>query len=209
MRTRSKALLAAFGASLLLALAVSSASANRLSVNEQNFRINWAPLTFSADDVGLSAACNVTLAGSFHSRTITKTLNSLIGFINRGTVNTCSAGDSATILQATFPWHVQYGGFQGTLPAITGIRLNLIRASFQVDIDGTVCLAATTQTEPGSGIVNRTTATGQTATLAADASRQIDLAGGFFCDIAGDSSFAGTAQVRNAAGTGLIFITLI
>jgi len=209
MHTRLNLLTAGLAASLLIAVAASTASANRLSVNEQNFRVTFAPLTFSADDVGLSAACNVTLSGSFHSRTITKTFNSLIGFINRGTVGTCSAGDSATVLAGTFPWHIQYNGFQGTLPNVIGIRLTLIRVSFQFNVDGTICLAQTTQAEPGSGVAQRDAFSAQLNPFVLDSSRQIDLTGGFFCQIGGDGSFAGPGQVRNAAGTGLLFLSLI
>ena len=210
MRNRSKLLLAGLSAALVLATAVGTASANRLSVSELEFRINWAALTFSADDLAQRITCGVTLLGRFHSRTITKTAGLLIGNVTSATIGVCTGDTGATVLQATLPWHVTYRNFAGRLPAITGVGLNLINASFQVRTeDGSNCLARTTTTEPGVGIAN--VASGQVSTLTAEPNSQIDITDlpeTFLCDLGGDSSFNGTGDVRTPAG-GLVFISLI
>jgi hypothetical protein len=205
MRNRSKLLLAGLTAALMLATAVSTASAGRLEISEREFRAIWSSLTFDPD-VGGSVICPVTLGGSFHSRTIRKTINALIGAITSAAVGACGAGTSATVLTATLPWHLTYNGFEGRLPTITGIRLLLIGAAFQVQSDAT-CLARTDVAEPAGGTV--AISGGQATTIRADENFQIDLdTPGFICDLAGDASFSGTGNVRTPSN-GLLFIRLI
>lgn len=130
MYTRSKLVLAALGSALLLAAFVGSASANRLSQNETGFRDIYTPLTF-VPSFGTAARCPVTLEGTFHSRTITKTEGTLVGFVTRVSVGTCESGRARADTE-TLPWHIQYGGFTGTLPNITGITQYLIRPTFEI-----------------------------------------------------------------------------
>jgi len=47
------------------------------------------------------AKCNLTLEGSVHSATLTKTVGLLIGYITRASIGPCPTG-SATLLTATF-----------------------------------------------------------------------------------------------------------
>jgi hypothetical protein len=130
MRTRSKLLFAALTSALVLAAVVGSASANRLSQNEQGFRVTYSPLTFTPS-FGTAARCRVTLEGSFHSRTISKVAGALIGFVSRASVGPCESGNARVNLE-TLPWHIQYATFEGTLPAIASITQNLIRPSFTI-----------------------------------------------------------------------------
>lgn len=193
MRFRSKLVLAAFAATAVMALAASSAGARRISTTAQGFRAVWASLEFSAG--GFVIRCPVTLEGSFHSRTISKVCGQLIGYISRAFVReTGCAGGSGRALTETLPWHVQYLGFEGTLPNIESIRLILVGARFRVvNSNGTACLAGTTQAHPAGGIAN--IVSGSVNTLRADETMRIPLGGGFVCSFAGESTFAGTAEV--------------
>jgi hypothetical protein len=70
------------------------------------------------------------LEGTFHSNTIAKVANSLIGYITRATFNTpgCVQEEGSTralVLQETLPWHIRYSGFIGTLPNVR-FRLQFI-----------------------------------------------------------------------------------
>lgn len=130
MRTNSKLRLAALASALLLAAAVSSASANRLSVNERNFRFTYSPISF-IPSFGSTVRCPVTLAGSFHSNTGSKVAGALSGFINVATTGTCEAG-RARFNTETLPWHIQAASFAGALPNITSITQRLIRPSWEV-----------------------------------------------------------------------------
>jgi hypothetical protein len=139
MRTRSKLILGALTASLLMGLAVSSATANRLSVSNTKFRITWTGLRFFPDTESgrPDIVCPVTLEGSFHSATIRKTAGALIGAVTRGIVNGAEppcVGGHATIRQESLPWHVTYESFRGTLPNITSIELLLRRYSFVIEL---------------------------------------------------------------------------
>jgi hypothetical protein len=217
MHTRTKLVLGALAAAMLLAFAVGTASANRLSISEKSFLIRWSPLTL-ASTAGSSIECSVTLDGSFHSNTIVKTVGSLIGYINAATIAGSSgngreavcAGGTATVLRETFPWHVRYNGFTGTLPRITAVNLLLIGASFRVDPTGSfepACLARTTEATPSRGITN-IGASGEITGLEADPSALIPLSGGFGCSIA-EGRFSGRGTVQNAANTANITIRLI
>jgi hypothetical protein len=124
MHNRSRLLLAGLTAVLLLAVAVGSASANRLAYNETGYRIAFAPLSF-VPSFGSTVRCPVTLGGSFHSRTVTKTSGSLIGYMNSATVGTCEAGRARANTE-TLPWHQQYSSFAGTLPNMTAITYIII-----------------------------------------------------------------------------------
>jgi len=152
MLTRNKLVCVGMAAALMLALAVSSASAGRLSLSHRLTRAMFNPLTFSGP-FGAAARCPITLESSFHRETINKTLDSLIGYVTRAIRGTCTQGN-ATILSETLPWHIAYGGFTGSLPRFLGIKQKLIGASFRVQesVFGINCLSRTTTTNPSIGI---------------------------------------------------------
>lgn len=130
MRTRFKLGLVALASALLLTALVSSASANRLSQSESNFRIVYSPLSF-VPSFGSTVRCPVTLEGSIHLRVIVKTLELLIGNNNRASVGTCEAG-RMRVNAETLPWHIQISFFTGTLPNITSWLWKLIRWVFEI-----------------------------------------------------------------------------
>jgi len=200
MRQRSKLLLAGLTAALLLSMAVGSASANRLSTNERNFRVVWNPLSLEAAEAIVE--CNVTLEGSFHTNAITKEPGSLIGHITRAALTRPCTGGTATILTETLPWHVVYGGYGGRLPAITGVTLLLLNASFRVDPASVflpACLARTTVENPAAGTAELNEELLVTG-LTPDPTALIPLSGGFGCGIA-EGSFSSTNSIVTRLGT--------
>jgi hypothetical protein len=132
-------LLGALTAAIVLATAIGTASAQRLSISNRNFRATWSPLTFSsaAAGGGTTLACNVTIEGSFHYNTIAKRIGALLGYVTKVTVqHPCTGGEAwahngieepglGSRLSNNLPWHVTYEGFEGRLPEITAIRLLL------------------------------------------------------------------------------------
>lgn len=148
-----KSLLAAASTMVLLAAFVSTASANRLSSNAVRTTAIWREVIFRGP-FG-EANCNLTLEGSVHSATITKTPGLLIGYITRASIERCVVG-GATVLQETLPWHVRYRGFTGTLPNISSIITEVIGAGFRIrETNGVLCLSLTSVEEPGIGTYNR------------------------------------------------------
>jgi hypothetical protein len=137
---------------LTIAALTATASAGRLSASSQTIRATWANVGFTGPFGTLE--CEVTLAGSLHTRTIAKTRGALIGFINRAELRTPCRRGAATMLRETLPWHVQYDSFAGTLPNITAIATRVIGASFQIN-EGFICLARTTAATPAIGVFNR------------------------------------------------------
>jgi hypothetical protein len=204
MEKRSELMLLGLAASMLMALAVGSASARNLSVNERSLRAVWTPATFIAG--GSSARCNLTIEASFHYRTIVKREGALSGFVTRAILNTCTGG-SSTVLSNTLPWHITYGGFGGTLPNITALRLSAIGASFTVRPEGSIaCLARSTAENPVRAIAN-VGAGGSITGLRLDETAQIPLEG-FFCAFGGEGSFRGTGAAT-ALGGGSVVVRLI
>jgi hypothetical protein len=134
LRPRSPRVLALLAATLLLSVAVGSASANRLSLSNRLFRLTWSALEFVHEGGGTNphVTCAVTLEGSFHSATIRKTRGALIGHVTRGIVKneTCTNGH-VTILRESLPWEVSYEFFRGALPNITGIGIAIHEVTIQ------------------------------------------------------------------------------
>jgi hypothetical protein len=137
MRTRSKLTLAGLTASLLMGLAVSSASANELKIADTTgFRVTWTAFNLQGVEAGVRVICPVTLEGTFHSTTLQKRAGALIGFITRAAVNGAEppcTGGRATILQEHLPWHLTYEAFTGTLPDIEFVTLLLRRFAYRVE----------------------------------------------------------------------------
>ena len=205
MTHRSRLLLAGLMATLLLSAAVATASANRLSTSSQNFRAVWTPLTFAPGPV----ECNVTLEGSYHSATITKTVGALIGYVTRASVdNRSCTGGHATVLTETLPWHIRYRGYTGTLPNISGVVTGMVGSAFRVEINffGASCLVRTTAEHPAVGIINVGTG-GVVTGLRADEGTHIPMTNG--CELFGEASFTGTARVTTPGTSTSITVRLI
>jgi hypothetical protein len=212
MQTYTRLAATGFMAALLMALAVSSASAGRLSVSNQSLRITWATIEFFAEGGSeATVRCHLTLEGSFHSRTIAKVVGSLLGYITRAIIaprEQCTGG-AWTVLAATLPWHMTYDGFEGTLPNISGIRLGLRRTAYLTEVGlGTSCLYQ----EGGAGRTARFTAHreagGRITGMTADETiRLARVSGTFGCPT--EQGFRGTGTVALLGTTTPITITLI
>jgi hypothetical protein len=202
-------LLAALIATSVLSLHVASAAAIKLALSESGFRTTWAPMRFTAGS--LSISCNLTLEGSFHSRTVAKVERGLIGYVSRASVAACSGG-TATVLSETLPWHVQYGGFAGTLPNISRVTLRVIGASVRLafaEFREFPCLGRTETNTPGVVIATRNEA-GVLTSMRFDASSGIPMTGNFICTIAGRGLLVGSSSsATGAGGAGAISLTLI
>jgi hypothetical protein len=155
VRNRSKLVLVALTAALTLGALVGMASANRIAQSNQTFRSTWNALEF----IGfVTIRCHVTIEGSFHSRTISKVAEALVGYVSRAIVDEghCTGG-SARVLSESLPWHIRYASFTGTLPNITGIVLRQVNAAFQVSavvLGAQVnCLFKSTAASPMRGTV--------------------------------------------------------
>jgi hypothetical protein len=213
MRTHTKLTLAALTATLVMALAVNTASANNISLSNQTFRVVWSPLNFIGEGSSVRGVCNVTIEGSFHSRTIVKTIGALIGYVTRAIAGGCTE-NSATVLTATLPWHITYEGFSGRLPNITRVRLLLRHIAFVTQIFGGLveCLyadAGNNQSENSAGEV--LLSSGSANELAADPSIRIPFVRGSGltenCPTRG--GFTGTGNVTLLGATTRITVTLI
>jgi len=154
MLRRTRLFLAGCCAALVLACAVGVTSARNLSLTSQTFRQTWAPLTMTGTGLfegAVTIRCNATIEGSFHSRTISKVLGSLIGYITMERfAHPCTGGEAwsangvevaqGRTLESTLPWHITYEGFAGTLPNITSIRLGARLHVWIINNAGRMCL---------------------------------------------------------------------
>ena len=216
MRTRSKLLLSALIAALTLTAAVATASAGRLSLSEQGFRLVYTPLTFTGLGGLVQVRCNITIRGSFHYRTILKT-RSLLGYITDARLTRPCSGGEAWILNGverptnTLPWHMTYDSFRGTLPRIEGVRLAIIGFSILLEVFGEGCLYASTSASPAFAIINLNTATGAALSKTMDSNARIPLASvlGEAAVCPSNGSFTGTSSSFTNGAGGVLSVRLI
>src|ERR1044072_8852081 len=201
MRTRSKLFISVLAAMLLMSLAASNAPASRLSTSNRNIRAVWALITLTA--AGAEITCPVTIEGSFHSATLAKRVGLLVGHISRASVrggmSECLNTGTASI--SNLPWHITYGGVQGTLPRPSGLHYSLVDERMTIDAAGILppCTATSTTANPergiaelgGDGIVTR---------LRLDEAAVIPISEGFGCSLF-TGQFSGAATVRQLGST--------
>jgi len=201
MHRYTKLLLASITATAMLAIAVSSATANRLSITNQNFRTTWTSLQLKNNTGAETVLCPVTIEGSFHSATIVKTRELLVGYVTRASVNnsTCRGG-TATIRNETLPWHIRFHGYSGRLPNITLLIFLLNGVGFRVHPNGSLeCNARTETNHPAIGRIRVNGTTGQVEELVPDGNVRIPLEEGF-CAF-GEGSFEGPSTPITLLGT--------
>lgn len=208
MRHRTRFAVGMVAAGFLLLALVGHASANRLSLSNQNIR--WSFVEYSSTNAGITISCELTLEGSFHSRTITKVRGALVGFINRASVRPGCRGEwgDMRFLTETLPWHTRYVGFAGTLPNITSITLDVIGYSWSYPGLGMgPCLYRSTVEGPARWILARESR-GAVTSVRADESIAVPLARGEgLC--ASSINYRGVGTVSLAGTTNAISITLI
>jgi hypothetical protein len=161
-----KLLLAIVGATVLLGALSSVASARNFSISPgQEFIVLFRRLNFGGG-IGGTVECEVLLSGTLHARTIAKEINSLIGYITSSTVLRCIRG-SATVTQASLPWHRRYCGFTGILPNITTTTECITGAEYVIrePFGATCTVRRETSVSRGintitAGVVTRTESTG-------------------------------------------------
>lgn len=141
MHTQVKALITALVAAAALAALVGSASANSLSVTSRTIRVVWSSFEFTKP---VTVRCRLTIEGTLHENTISKVSGSLIGYITAAAIaHPCTGGSEwvyngvernealgNAVLPSSFPWHLTYEGFNGSLPTPTAIRILLTLARF-------------------------------------------------------------------------------
>ena len=139
MKPRTSSWLTAILAAALLAAAVGTASARNLSISNQNIRAAFRELLFTDSGGSNRLYCPVTIEGTFHYRTIVKSIGALLGYITRVIVDepNCAgagllAGARTRALTETLPWHITYRGFVGSLPNIERIILQVSRPRFTI-----------------------------------------------------------------------------
>jgi len=196
--------LAVLTSSLLLAGAVSTASARSFSISNLNIRATWSRLEFTS--ALATVRCPVTIEGSYHARTIAKTIGNLKGAVGRVTIKneSCTNG---TIAVESLPWHWSQEGFTGTLPNITATKLLLTRRRFTVTALGVRCTYGNeTDRITFTSALN---ASGQVTSFSPDAGNVVHrVEGGAFCPETG--SLAGPEGIMTAAGTNArLTVTLI
>jgi hypothetical protein len=159
---RCMLLLATLGATTLMCVVVGTASARSFSISNQSWRTIYHPYLpeeplrepeqreqweISSPEI-VTYRCRLTLEGSFHSRSIAKIAESLIGYVNSATLGECPINDTR-VLRETLPWHIRYRSFAGTLPSI--VEFTTVIVGFAMSIRepfGVRCLGRSTATEP-------------------------------------------------------------
>jgi hypothetical protein len=206
---------------LLTAITTTTAAARNLSTSEQSFRITFSSLEFAAEVSTIR--CRLTLEGSFHTRTIAKVTNSLVGAITRGIFAHpgCTGGefwiDNGTEAEPLgtapnrLPFHIQYGSFTGTLPNISAVNLLLSRTSIvmQSTFFGLSCRGRYGRPEDQIRIVaSREAGGGITSLVPSGTTRLVEqLGNAAVCP--SELRFGGTGTIVNLSTGARLTITLI
>jgi hypothetical protein len=201
MRYRGAFVAAGLLAGMLMALAVSSASARRFEISNQAFRAVWSAMVFSNPEGSVRVVCPATMEGSFHSRTISKVHESLVGYVTRAVIAEAQCqGGRARALPETLPWHVRYASFSGTLPAIRGVLFGVVGMSGLVEpVAGISCLYRSTELQQAL-VTAEIEAEGRVGPLTWAIEARIGLSsGGLLCPREG--SFSGTSAPITLLGT--------
>ncbi|HMJ02233.1 MAG TPA: hypothetical protein VK506_04785 [Conexibacter sp.] len=205
----SKLAIAAFVAALMLVSA--SASATRLSLDDQDFAVQWDPFITYFNDEVFGLACSASAAGRFHEAVLQKVAQGLVGSITEAAGSIGGCRTLLSVLAESLPWHMTYESFTGTLPAIGSVAFLLIGASFVTGTGGGfTCLARSTSTEP-IRLIATIGAGGVITELRLDETRTIDpidLPGSGACDVYNYVRFGGGGSVEDGTG-GQLRLTLI
>lgn len=119
----------------------------------------------------------MTLEGTFSQSTYAKTVGLRVGSVTRGTLGACTGG-TASLKGETLPWSLLYSSFSGTLPAITGLTMRLLGATFSITPTGfPTCTARTTEAEPLPFISARNNSTGELTSIRSEEATAIRLTG--------------------------------
>lgn len=201
MRFHGKLALAGLMAAVMVTAAFSTASANRLSVNETRFTIQWPPPLGSGTAETINPNCAITLRGAFNTATFVKRVGEAVGRIIEFANASCSGGE-ITILRETLPWQVSYHGFTGVLPAIGTVTIDVVNAGFDiVENFGFACLFRTTATNP-SRLIARLDSGGTVTALRADETARIPMP--FPCELS-EANFRGEGTMKTPGGTAYVF----
>jgi hypothetical protein len=226
MQKRVKITLLVLTAALALAAAVGNATARRIEVSEQRILVLFRALSFASGGT-TQVVCDVNIEGSFHSRTLSKVSGQLVGYITEASVHRPCPTNTAFILNGverlpdgstapnSLPWHIRYKSFEGILPNIESIDLQLVNAAFLVRILNLInCLYRSTAASPMVGLAIRENGTaghpvGQVIGLLAKPEFTIPISPGQSesCPAAGE--LKGTGQVGSQTTWSLIFVRLV
>jgi hypothetical protein len=227
MRQQSRPVLAALSAALCLAVLVGSASARRFMLTtNQRIAMAWPPeeqLDFSSPEV-FSVECRALMTGFFHNPTFSKVSGALIGnILGPSKLGACTPRPGerwgevwvlngvevleGTVVPSTTPWHLRYDSFSGALPRITGVRVQLIRASVLIQgAFGIRCLYESTAERP-LYLILELNAANEIERVRADETQPIPLKSGAFCPASGTVKRRGVFYV--AATSEVVRINLV
>ena len=174
MRTQFRCAVVTATVALVIVGAVGRASANHLSFSSRFFRIVWVPMTLrGTENFGelIEVSCSVTFEGSLHNISIAKVAGNLIGYITRAIAGgPCAKGrlymlNGSEVLPGgaratnTLPWHLRYRAYEGTLPFITEVHVEINNAkillAYAEELRDTCLYRSEETTFPLEGFINR------------------------------------------------------
>jgi len=131
---------------LLLVVANTAAALRSLSLSETRIELLTRALTLEGG--GLSVVCEVGITVTLNGNAILKrprlvTARASVRVLGQEVRNErerCTTGRALVLLEHE-PFNVNYSGFEGQLPSnITGIQLQLLAVTFQIERLGNTCL---------------------------------------------------------------------
>jgi hypothetical protein len=203
MRTRARLAVASSIAVCIFAFAVNTANANRFEISNQNWRGVYENFTIQWEVIRIR--CPLTLEGSFHSKVISKIVNSLVGYVTRAIFQAPCEETTVTALNATLPWHEIYESFSGTLPQIRTFNTQIVGFQYLISLFGGSCLYGSPMTRPAF----QTMAIESTLISSNIRGASVRLSGGITCPEEGRTTWSGSGGLTVLGTTTPITVRLV
>jgi hypothetical protein len=189
---------------LILAVGSTIASASRsLEFSTRAISASWENLVFGSSETESPVVCRAAFALALSSQRIAKVNGTQIGTTSATVTGVCTGGSIVMLAEGRQRWPLVYQGFNGTLPNITGILVDIQSAEFLLVASGGFerCLFRGT----AKGIMDLGaggSVTGITASPTALIPLSVRLRGALFCRAVG--WFSGTSTVTPATTVRLL-----
>lgn len=196
------------------------AGARNISMSDSAIRATFREFRSGGSGGSVDIRCPLTLEGSFHSRTYAKVRGTLVGQITRAAMGhpcTGTGGDMYVLngvevqegrtVANTLPWHVRYFSFNGTLPRLSAVTLDIIGFSWIYPPFGEVCLYRSTETNPARFVWNVASESRVTGITAEPTPPVLLNSGGILCPR--EITYQNSGTISRLATTTAISITLI
>lgn len=129
-----KLLAVAVSAVAVLSVTTAASASRSIESSQRTTSALWEALTITSPELEVPVVCRVGINLSLANTRYAKVVGSQVGLANGVVIERerCSGGTMLLLEDGRQTWPLIYQGFNGTLPAITGIRFNIQRVALLI-----------------------------------------------------------------------------